>query len=644
MNKLRRYIPLYLCVALMALAVASRPTLRADSGSWKAIGPGSHLALQVVLSPNYTRDQTLFTAFPDNIYRSTDGGNHWEPAAQLPLPNVSVLTISPDYRQDHTLFALQSWGSDGLLYRSTDDGKTWKPLWRQPHLRHLAISPNYGQDCILFAAAAEPTPALIWVSYDNGDHWQAIADANALTPLNRISQLAISPAFNIDHTLAVTGAGDIYLSHDGGYTWQWNGGHGPHTTVAFAPDAPTSSTLFAAYLENVPSSLYPRSGVIRSTDNGASWQLASGLLPRDWTNPYPEQIRFSLDYKTDHTLFVIFNGAIMGLRPTCASTQTGTPQRMKTPPIPQPWGEQHTPRIGGRGAIFSGAIAGEKKPGIYRSANNGSTWQHLPAISNGSVEIHDVAAARLPGGGQLIFAATGSGLYRLQVPAPPHCTNLIQNGGFEARLNDWASSNSNIPARITNDPVYHGQNAARLGLLPGELNCEGYSSAWQTVTLPANATTISLQLLLYPVTTENSTMAGENRFTRPEPFPNTTETISDTQYVLIRDAANNQWLEASYWSLENSPAWHEREYNLTQYAGKRVKLYVGAYNDGIGGKTAFYVDDIAIIACQVATPADSFSYLPLLWNGNWSAPTPTPQPWPTPTPWPTPITNSTMSP
>ncbi len=44
----------------------------------------------------------------------------------------------------------------------------------------------------------------------------------------------------------------------------------------------------------------------------------------------------------------------MSLRPACAGTQTGTPQRMKTPPIPQPWGEQHTPRIGGRGAIFKG--------------------------------------------------------------------------------------------------------------------------------------------------------------------------------------------------------------------------------------------------------------------------------------------------
>ncbi len=44
---------------------------------------------------------------------------------------------------------------------------------------------------------------------------------------------------------------------------------------------------------------------------------------------------------------------IMSLRPACAGTQTGTPQRMKTPPIPQPWGEQHTPRIGG-GGLFSG--------------------------------------------------------------------------------------------------------------------------------------------------------------------------------------------------------------------------------------------------------------------------------------------------
>ncbi len=39
----------------------------------------------------------------------------------------------------------------------------------------------------------------------------------------------------------------------------------------------------------------------------------------------------------------------MGLWPACAGTQTGAPQRLKTPPIRQGLGgAQHTPRIGGR--------------------------------------------------------------------------------------------------------------------------------------------------------------------------------------------------------------------------------------------------------------------------------------------------------
>ncbi len=41
---------------------------------------------------------------------------------------------------------------------------------------------------------------------------------------------------------------------------------------------------------------------------------------------------------------LIFRGIIMSLRPACAGTQTGTPQRMKTPPTLG--GKQHTPRIG----------------------------------------------------------------------------------------------------------------------------------------------------------------------------------------------------------------------------------------------------------------------------------------------------------
>ena len=42
----------------------------------------------------------------------------------------------------------------------------------------------------------------------------------------------------------------------------------------------------------------------------------------------------------------------MGLWPACAGTQTGAPQRMETPHIPQPWGDRNTPPELGAGGRF----------------------------------------------------------------------------------------------------------------------------------------------------------------------------------------------------------------------------------------------------------------------------------------------------
>jgi bacillopeptidase F (M6 metalloprotease family) len=38
-------------------------------------------------------------------------------------------------------------------------------------------------------------------------------------------------------------------------------------------------------------------------------------------------------------------------------------------------------------------------------------------------------------------------------------------------------------------------------------------------------------------------------------------------------------------------------YDLTVYAGSTIKLQFGTYNDGFGGVTAMYVDDVSMQIC-----------------------------------------------
>ncbi len=73
----------------------------------------------------------------------------------------------------------------------------------------------------------------------------------------------------------------------------------------------------------------------------------------------------------------------MSLRPACAGTQTGTPQRLKMPPIPQPWGEQHTPRIespgGGGGATLTQSRGDAERNNLQRVSQHQPPFRGLPA-------------------------------------------------------------------------------------------------------------------------------------------------------------------------------------------------------------------------------------------------------------------------
>jgi hypothetical protein len=54
--------------------------------------------------------------------------------------------------------------------------------------------------------------------------------------------------------------------------------------------------------------------------------------------------------------------------------------------------------------------------------------------------------------------------------------------------------------------------------------------------------------------------------------------------------------------LANEQAWRQVALDLTPYAGQAVAVYFNTYNDGAGGRTAMFLDNVQLLACGVSGP------------------------------------------
>jgi len=92
----------------------------------------------------------------------------------------------------------------------------------------------------------------------------------------------------------------------------------------------------------------------------------------------------------------------------------------------------------------------------------------------------------------------------------------------------------------------------------------------------------------------------------------------------INHAMTEQFIERPLTTLRNDRRWLDLKHDLTPLAGQKIRLRFGVNNDGDAGRTAMYVDNVSVHACDVEGGAVE------------AAPAPTPLPVPaTATPMPT---------
>jgi hypothetical protein len=174
----------------------------------------SHYQVQLILSSEFDRDQTIFVvidrpAEQAELYISQDGGEQWTVVGHMPADSErewvpsQALWAAPEFAKWQTLFASAKQDNQGLLYRSTDGGRSWQLVLSvdQWLVRQLVFAPNIELNRPLFALADK-----LYHSSDGGLTWQALEIPPGVKPIT----LVISPTFAQDRTLFVgTDQGEV---------------------------------------------------------------------------------------------------------------------------------------------------------------------------------------------------------------------------------------------------------------------------------------------------------------------------------------------------------------------------------------------------------------------------------------------------
>jgi hypothetical protein len=119
-------------------------------------------------------------------------------------------------------------------------------------------------------------------------------------------------------------------------------------------------------------------------------------------------------------------------------------------------------------------------------------------------------------------------------------------------------------------------------VLPGApTNVASFSSIQQAVTLPATAQTARIRFQYYPIS--NATAGGFNR----------------QELVLLDPLRYGETIEVPWRVTENTNQWGYKEIDLTRYLGRTLAIYFNARNAGDGTRTALFLDQVQVLACDV---------------------------------------------
>jgi len=293
------WVVLVLGIPWFGLTGAAQSTLPVADPSnlhqlqFRYLGPPGNRATAIVGDP----DNPLVIyigAASGGIFKTTDGGTQWKPIFDdQDVSAVGALAIAPS--EPNTIWA--GTGEPWLIrpdhamgngvYKSTDGGKSWTHLGLEAtgHIARIVVDPHNSSTVYVCAVGQVYKPQNergIFKTTDGGKTWKQSLLVNENTGC---SELAMDPhdsqtlfagtwQFDIKTWKLNSGGtgGGIYVSHNGGDTWQKLSGNGLPSAdtpvgkidLQIAPSDP--NRIYALIEQNTPT-------FYRSDDAGKNWRI-----------------------------------------------------------------------------------------------------------------------------------------------------------------------------------------------------------------------------------------------------------------------------------------------------------------------------------------------------------------------------------
>ncbi len=258
----------------------------------------------LVFSPNYSVDNTIFSYTYGFILKSIDRGGNWRKincaGAAAPGFAPSRIVLSPSFASDKTLyFGTQQ----GRVFRSINSGENCSIIFSTPgkYIRSLAISPSFSTDKTMYISIDTQG---VYKTINGGSTWQAIN--NGLTNKN-ILELAISPNYQLDKTIFLGTQVGLFKTTNAGQSWlklpgSTYGGNSFIETVAVSPNYRSDRTVIVHVQGK---------GLFKSVDGGGTFvRIANNLLINNHALSNMDDfhstgvpIQFSPSYSVDKTIY-----------------------------------------------------------------------------------------------------------------------------------------------------------------------------------------------------------------------------------------------------------------------------------------------------------------------------------------------------
>lgn len=272
-------------------------------GTWEEItridqwlGGASEAVVLLSISPAFPVDPTLWIAAEHQAFRSTDGGLTWEPFDPgVPLDGDIRLVPNPDYPSDPTLEAERVdpspspavipyrqtasaangatllLGTTNGLYRSADGGEIWAEA--NTGLPRTAVRLSAVEsDGTYYGICADALYRL----QPGGARWELLS----MLPYydNRFNMtsvygMEVIAGADAPAVVAITTYYGLFISRDGGVTWEHMSGEGLSPGI-ISDSLPLLSSNFA---ESGVAYIVHYGKIYRTDDSGNSWVIVEGV-------------------------------------------------------------------------------------------------------------------------------------------------------------------------------------------------------------------------------------------------------------------------------------------------------------------------------------------------------------------------------